>query len=178
MLNFLTVCFRIVNFSTWIISTATHRHRRDQVLHRRWQVQVTRLTQLPDCCNHVVVDVVRSDIRYLGSFSKKNPPTHLSKDRQKHTHTHAYAYRITTLLSRLWFFSLEYFHIGTKIGLNENVEIIFSFIWFLFNDTQNWLKTHTQKFSNAIKIKNSKMILNKFFSSLLELHFSESMINK
>lgn len=69
------VCFRIVNSSTWIISMADqHRHRREPALHHRWQVQVTRQTQLPDCCNHVVVDVVRNDIRYLGSFSKKSPP--------------------------------------------------------------------------------------------------------
>lgn len=46
-------------------------HRQNaQVHHRPWQVQVTRLTQLPDCCNHAVVDVALKDIRYLGSYSK------------------------------------------------------------------------------------------------------------
>lgn len=38
--------------------------------HRLWQVQVTRQTQPPDYCNHVVVDAAHKDIRYLGSFSK------------------------------------------------------------------------------------------------------------
>lgn len=75
MLKFLTVCFRIVNFSIWIILMACHK-RKDLDLPHPWQVQAIQLTQLPVYCNRVVVDVVRSVIRYLGSFSKKKSFTY------------------------------------------------------------------------------------------------------
>lgn len=78
-------------------------HKQKGLGHRHpWRVPRTRRIQVPDYCNHVVVDVVHNDIRYLdrSSATLRHRQTHIQDTKRTVIHNEIILQSISTVTSR------------------------------------------------------------------------------